>query len=98
MINLGRRCKEWPDDASPLGKRIGTTKIDGVVLECLPENHQRITLRGFDTLVDLVAAEALGGADHVFHASLDGGVKLGLLDGQDVYISELEDHEVILWA
>ena len=92
MFDLGRSSEEGSYNAAPLGECLGTTEIDGVVFEGVPENHQYIALGGLDAFVDLVATETFGFADDVFYAMDDGSIEFGLLAGLDLYVSEFEDH------
>jgi hypothetical protein len=92
MLDLGWCGEEGADNAAPLGECLGTTEIHRMVFEGVPENHQYIALGRLNTLVDFVAAEALGFANDVSNAMDDGGVEFGLLAGLDVDISEFEDH------
>jgi len=92
MLDLGRCREEWSDDTAPLGEGLGTTEIDRVVFEGVPEDHQHIALGRLDAFVDFVATEAFGFADDVFDAVDDGGIEFRLLTGEDVYIGEFEDH------
>ncbi len=94
MLDLGRRSEEGPDDTAPLGECIRAAKINRVVFQRVPENHQHIALGRLDAFIDFVAAETFGGADDVPDAMDDGSVEFSLLAGEDLYVCEFEDHRI----
>lgn len=73
-----RLGKVRSDDCAPLREERAAAKVDCVVLERLPINHQDVAFGGFHPLVDPEAAEALGLRNDGVEAVLNGFVEFGL--------------------
>jgi hypothetical protein len=96
MFDDRRHGKVRADDAAPFSESGGLTKINRMVFQGFPKNHQDISLGRFNSLVDLEAFETFGFSDHFSDAALNGAIEFSLSARLDTDIYNFKNHALPL--
>src|SRR5450830_431229 len=96
MLHYRGLGKKRPNNSTPLKKSRRFAEVNSMIFKGSPINHQYITFRRFDTLIDFKSTKTFCMANHFIDTTLYRSVKFGLLSRVDADISNFENHFKLL--